>query len=563
MDISNILNQVEKLLPKIEDETAKIITSLLFRIIEEQSKIIEELKINNQKLKDENNRLKKEDGKPDIKPRNRKKKEKKGNNNNSDYSSETERKNSKKSFSKNHKKGTKKDKIEITLEEICKVDKSELPIDAVFQGYRDVVVQDLKIETFNTLFKKEVYHSKLENKTYTGKLPKGYLGEFGPHIKSFILLSKHVCNMSEPKILEILTQYKIKISLGSISNILLKGNESFHKEKDEIVDAGLEFGNYVQTDDTSARVRGENHYTHILSHSFFTAYFTESHKDRMTILKILLNKRDLEFVINSKTLEITKILKVGKKDREKLKTLISKTSYSESKFKELLKKEIPTLKPQIKQIILDASAISSYQNRTDIPIVDILVCDDAPQFKLLTKYLSLCWVHEGRHYKKLSPIIPLYTQKLEKILTQFWDFYHKLIKYKEKPTKEMKNQLSKEFDDIFSQKTGYLDLDNRINKTMKKKENLLLVLEYPQLPLHNNDAELAARVQVRRRDVSLHTMSNKGTKTLDTFMTIVETSKKNSVNIYDYILDRVKKNFHMESLADIIKRKSTMKCSYG
>jgi len=560
MDISNILNQAEKLVPKIQDETAKIVISLLFTIIEEQSKIIKEFKISNQKLRDENNRLKKEDGKPDIKPKNRKKKR---NNNNSDHSSETERKKPKKPFSKNHKKGTKKGNLKISSEDICKVDKSKLPVDAVFQGYREVVIQDLKIETFNTLFRKEVYYSKLKKKTYVGELPKGYQGEFGPNIKSFILLSKHVGNMSEPKILELLTQYKIKISLGSISNILLKGNDSFHKEKDDIVDAGLEFENYVQTDDTSARVRGENHYTHILSHSLFTAFFTESRKNRMTILKILLNKRELQFLINSKTLEITKTLKVGKKDREILKTLISEISYSESKFEDLLKKEMPNLKPKIKQAILDAAAISSYQNRTDIPIVDILVCDDAPQFKLLTKHLSLCWVHEGRHYKKLSPIIPLYAEKLKKILTEFWDFYHKLLKYKEKPTENMKNELNKEFDDIFSQKTGYTDLDNKINKTMKKKENLLLVLEYPQLPLHNNDAELAARVQVRRRDISLHTMSNEGTNALDTFMTIVETSKKNSVNIYDYILDRVKKNFYMESLADIIRRESAMKYSSG
>ena len=496
MDISNILNQAEKLVPKIQDETAKIVISLLFTIIEEQSKIIKEFKISNQKLRDENNRLKKEDGKPDIKPKNRKKKR---NNNNSDHSSETERKKPKKPFSKNHKKGTKKGNLKISSEDICKVDKSKLPVDAVFQGYREVVIQDLKIETFNTLFRKEVYYSKLKKKTYVGELPKGY----------------------------------------------------------------QEFENYVQTDDTSARVRGENHYTHILSHSLFTAFFTESRKNRMTILKILLNKRELQFLINSKTLEITKTLKVGKKDREILKTLISEISYSKSKFEDLLKKEMPNLKPKIKQAILDAAAISSYQNRTDIPIVDILVCDDAPQFKLLTKHLSLCWVHEGRHYKKLSPIIPLYAEKLKKILTEFWDFYHKLLKYKEKPTENMKNELNKEFDDIFSQKTGYTDLDNKINKTMKKKENLLLVLEYPQLPLHNNDAELAARVQVRRRDISLHTMSNEGTNALDTFMTIVETSKKNSVNIYDYILDRVKKNFYMESLADIIRRESAMKYSSG
>lgn len=31
--------------------------------------------------------------------------------------------------------------------------------------------------------------------------------------------------------------------------------------------------------------------------------------------------------------------------------------------------------------------------------------DDAPQFKDITEELSLCWVHDGRHYKKLTPFI--------------------------------------------------------------------------------------------------------------------------------------------------------------
>jgi hypothetical protein len=37
------------------------------------------------------------------------------------------------------------------------------------------------------------------------------------------------------------------------------------------------------------------------------------------------------------------------------------------------------------------------------------------------------------------------------------------------------------------------------------------VLRYPELPLHNNAAELAARSQARNRDVSLQTKSEAGT----------------------------------------------------
>jgi hypothetical protein len=40
-------------------------------------------------------------------------------------------------------------------------------------------------------------------------------------------------------------------------------------------------------------------------------------------------------------------------------------------------------------------------------------------------------------------------------------------------------------------------LDDRIAKTLAKKTALLRVLDLPQLPLHNNDSELGARVQAR------------------------------------------------------------------
>jgi hypothetical protein len=89
-------------------------------------------------------------------------------------------------------------------------------------------------------------------------------------------------------------------------------------------------------------------------------------------------------------------------------------------------------------------------------------------------------------------------------------------------------------------------------KTQLKKDSLLLVLKYPTLPLHNNNSELGARSQARYRDISFHTMSEKGTEAKDTFMTIVETAKKLAVNTYHYFYDRISKTYQMPSLASLI-----------
>jgi hypothetical protein len=218
----------------------------------------------------------------------------------------------------------------------------------------------------------------------------------------------------------------------------------------------------------------------------------------------------------------------------------------------LLKKLMPNEKKQQtnRQTILEASAIVAYQARPDA--IKILLCDDAPQFRQITELLALCWIHDGRHYKKLSPVVLMHRDLLEQFLTKYWDYYKLLLDYKTTPLPECAKMLSDRFDLLFSTKTGYQQLDERIEKTKAKKDSLLLVLQYPTLPLHNNTAELGARGQARYRDISFHTINQKGTESKDTFMTITETAKKHAVNTYRYILDRVSKKFEMPSLAQLI-----------
>ena len=76
-----------------------------------------------------------------------------------------------------------------------------MPEDAVFKGYQTIVVQDILIQSNNTLFKKEVYYSKSLNKTFMAPMPDGYDGEFGPVIKSFVITQHFQYKMTEPVIL--------------------------------------------------------------------------------------------------------------------------------------------------------------------------------------------------------------------------------------------------------------------------------------------------------------------------------------------------------------------------
>jgi len=88
--------------------------------------------------------------------------------------------------------------------------------------------------------------------------------------------------------------------------------------------------------------------------------------------------------------------------------------------------------------------------------------------------------------------------------------------------------------------------------TKKKKDSLLVVLDYPDTPLHNNPAELAIRMYVVKRKISFGTRSDDGTKSWETFFTIMDTCFKLGVNFRNYLYDRISNQNKMPSLSSFI-----------
>ena len=535
----------------IVDESVAGDYRLLLQLVEQLSAANEKLKAENQRLRDEINRLKGEQGKPKIKASRRGKPQ--------DSSSEKERKS--RQSAKKRKSKAKKHKIKIDRTEVCPVDPSVLPEDAEFKGYQSVVVQEIIIETDNVKYEREIYYSASQKKTYLGALPAEVEGEFGPGVKSLVYTQKHVANMSEPKIKEFLKNVGIHISKATISRILTHNNEQFHQEKADIFRAGLEKTSYQQIDDTGARVKGENQHVHIVCNPFYTAYFTTPRKDRLTVLDILQGGQVRSYCFNAEAFSLLETLRVSEKVRAQLRELAWERTLDEEQMQQMLQQLFPdpSQGKNTRIRIMEAGAIAAYNQQTDFPVIPALLSDDAPQFKRLTREQGLCWIHDGRHYKKLHPVVPLHQEKLVAFREKYWDYYQKLLQYQENPSQEQAEALSAEFDELFSTQTHYPALDERIATSKAKKPELLLVLKYPELPLHNNEAELAARVQARKRDVSLHTMSLAGTQSQDTFLTIVETAKKLGVSAYDYIYDRVSKRYRLPSLAELIRVRNSPK----
>jgi len=523
LTVGEILKEIESLLALAGDLPAEAELA-----VEKLLNVVEALSCDRQSLADEVQRLKRQ-----LEQKKKNKTTSQDSKPNSDHSSEKRRRKhrSKKPTSAQDRRTFKDLPIDEIIE--CPVDLKKLPPDAVRVKNEDVIVQDIQIKPHNIRFERHVYYSKVEDKYFHGSLPGGYdQGEFGANLRALILSLKYCGNMSEPKIREFLENFAVKVSAGSVSNILTKTADAFVGEFDDIVQAGLASTAYQQTDDTSARVDGKFWHTHIVCNPFYAVYFTRPHKDRLTVLEILQNTDNLNFQFGKETLDLLQTEFNVPQKWQRLIEELGDASFDKESLQTLFDDWFGKRNQQTRTAIEQAAAIVYYRHQTSVPLIETIVCDDAGQFKLLTEKLALCWIHAGRHYEKLSPLVPRHGVLLESFLDRYWNYYKSLQNYRDGPTDAVAKKLRKEFDEIFSTRTGYDALDARIAKTAAKKESLLTVLSVPEVPLHNNASELQARVSARRRDVSLHSRSARGARAMDIFTTIVQTAKLQNISAY-------------------------------
>jgi hypothetical protein len=206
-------------LNSIADDRARDLVQQLFNRLEDVMADLQAAQAEIQRLRNESARLKREQGQPTIKPNTPPASPK-------NHSSEQER-----HTPKGWAKGCKTAPLSIDREVVVEVDRSYLAPDAVFKGYADVRVQDVIFHTDNVLFHKEKFYSPSQHTTSMASLPTGYHGQFGPGVKSLVLVLYYGAQMSEPKVAELLRNVGIAISAGQVSNLLIKDHAAFHEEK--------------------------------------------------------------------------------------------------------------------------------------------------------------------------------------------------------------------------------------------------------------------------------------------------------------------------------------------
>ena len=400
-----------------------------------------------------------------------------------------------------------KERIEVDREEVVKLDRSQLPPDVEHRGYRDVIIQNIIFETDTVRYRLERLHSESESEFYEASLPEALKRQrYGSELQAFVIMLYFELRVTEEKILNLLQAAGMVISAGQISNILIKKHlQTFAEERKEMLRAGLQTTSYHHIDDTGARVDGVNHYFSTLCNSYYSSFFTHRHKNHATVaglLTFLEEPSELGSISGPRT--------GGEATRQK--------------------------------------QLGDY--------VPILICDDAPQFHDQTEHRGLCWVHEERHFKKLHPFFETHQKLVDDFRSEIWNCYDRLTAYSAAPTENLKQELSADFDELFSRTTGYDELDRRLALTLQKKRELLLVLDFPEVPLDNNEAERALREYVIKRKISNGTRTEDGTKAWEVFLSLLDTCRKNDVSFYDYLCDRISKSHKMPSLASVVSARA-------
>jgi hypothetical protein len=424
---------------------------------------------------------------------------------------------------------------------------SSIPVGAIFKGCQKFAVQDIILRPYNTVYELERW--QLSDGTYvTGKLPENVQGHYGPQLICYILHQYYGCRITEPLLFAQLREIGILISEGQLSNILIHAKDAFHQEKDELLPAGIAATGQVKVDDTGARHRGRNGYSTIIGNEYFTYIVSTNSKSRINFLQIL-HGNNPRYLINEDTADYIESIKPSH--------WLGGLLYSHAKDRSMDKIEWETFLFEINirsegdiRLATEASLFASLI-ANGIPKDLGVHGDDAGQFNVFVR--SLCWIHEERHYRKLIPLDDATRQAIEQVRGAIWDLYKGLQQYKLTPSNDLKIKLEIAFDDLFLRtKTVSPTLNHQLEKTYAKKAKLLMVLERPETPIHNNGTETDAREMVVKRKVSGGTRSEEGQKCRDTFVSIKKTCIKLDICFLEFLKDRIGRLFEIPRLAKII-----------
>jgi len=512
--------------------------TLLVQVLEDNAR----LKQANEALREEVARLKGLKGKPDIKP--------------SGMEKNAKPRSGKKSGGKTTgRRGPKTDKLTIDDTKILKPD--TVPEGSRFKGYEDYVVQDIILRPWTVLYRRQRWETP-DGRTIVAELPDGIGGHFGSGLKRFLLSQYHKCQVTVPRLTGQLHDFGMSISERQVMRLLIKGKGDFLTEASGVLRAGLETAEWITVDDTGARHQARNGYCTHIGNDHFAWFSTTSSKSRLNFLE-LLRAGDEGYQINDAALDYMR-------DHGLPKMLVEQLAGHETRvladreawMAHLAKLGITKLKVHPDPVRI-ASEGALWGRITALGLLDgtVIVSDGAGQFRVGDH--ALCWVHGERLVHKLEGFCERQRNAVERIRHRIWWLYADIKDYCRDPTPKRKGQLRRRFDSIFTTETGFVTLDRLLTRLHKPRQEMLAVLERPEIPLHTNGSENDIRCQVTKRKISGGTRSDEGRDCRDAFLSLMKTCAKLDVRFWDYLGARLS---HPDApdippLPDLIRERAT------
>lgn len=423
-----------------------------------------------------------------------------------------------------------------------------IPEGSIFKGHQDFTVQDIIFRSHNVLYKLERWETP-DGRSIVGRLPAELSGShYGVDLQGFIIYQYYHGHVTQPLLLEHLHEIGIDISPGQLNNILIEDKESYHQEKEDILEAGLEVSSYFQTDDTTARHNGKNGVCTYIGNDLFAYYASTDSKSRINFLQ-LLRCGYTDYVINMDALIYMGSQGLAKFQLDKLIALLPSTFDDLDQWNAKLN-ELGIISQRHVQIATEGALLGSAIEH-GLSRDMVIISDDAGQFNILNH--ALCWVHGERTIQKLVGYRDKDIEAIETVRDQVWKLYADLKNYKEAPDEQKRAGIDSRFDEIFTQKTCFASLNETLKRTYQNKSELLLVLKHPDIPLHNNLSERDIREYVKKRKISGSTRSSRGRECRDTFTSIKKTCRKHGISFWEYIKDRVASLNVIPRLPEIIR----------
>jgi hypothetical protein len=359
---------------------------------------------------------------------------------------------------------------------------------------------------------------------------------------------------TENKIEKFLGDLNIVISAGEISRILTAIPDKFSLEMKDARSAAILKTPHVGIDATGMYVGTKSCFNLCQANAHMSFHSLAQDRSRLEALKALIIVENHIYLFDKRAFEWLSLrFSENKKNiLLKLEKLYSEKQYSEEEITSLIN-SLEIVDAKIIHWIKTSALLSAWKNNLMGVVPKILISDSAGEYKSMLDTHQECWIHELRHYREIKIRTDYIGEELDIFFELAWDLFDLMESYKLFPGLELREKIEQDFKLIFEREWNSFMINHCRKNTLSRKENLLSFLDQYEIPIHNNQTESDIREKVVRRKISGGHKNERGAAAGNLWISLYQTTRKNGISFFKYLLDRFGELNEITQLSEIIK----------